>query len=452
MPRKIHYSVSLISLLLIGLATVTWHDGNLPPLKPAVRHVILALYASWFISYWRIIHIRETSIDWSRLWPWVVFPSFFLCFMPPIFSGDLYEYLIRGRILSIYHQNPYVAFPVNFPNDLLRPYSIWITNPDAYGPISVFIQTLPAALFQHSVMGMIAAYKCIVWLFMVASLYFFWKIVHRLSLAEPGRIWAVFALCPLIWVQGLIDGHNDLLMMTFSIISLYFFLLKQHGKAFFFWTCAFLIKYTVILHLPFMILFAVRERWEEEGRFPKAFIMRNLLINLLVVILFFLPFWKGVGVFGAVLHHLGQEDPFYTNTIPYLIEWAMNRVGLVVPAMWVKWGCVGFYGVVYALLLVWCWRVKNINDADFYRIVSLAYLGFYASLYSPLVQWYLVWALFWIILARWPKSLWLVVLYSAVGVLAFYKRINFLIAIALVFYMTLFVSDAVCAKIQKHES
>lgn len=430
-PKKTYFILSVLSLFLISVTIYITGEDNLPPLIPGVRATILALYANIFFSYFLFIRSRESLEESPGRWAWLAFAASVLCLMHPVFSGDLMEYLIRGRMLGLYHASPYRHLPLEFPNDLLRPYSIWYYNPDAYGPLSVYIQTLPALLFPASITGMIASYKGIAMFFFGVSVVYFWKIVKNLGVPDFPRLWAVFAYCPFLIISTAIDGHNDVIMMAFSVVSLYFFLEKKYTRAFLFWTCAFLVKYMVFLHLPFMVILAVKHEWKKTGHFPVMAFFRHLLINFGFAAAMFTPLWAGSKTFLAIFRHY---DSFYTNSIPYMLRQGLALLGVEIEAEFLKNFLTVFYAVIYGYLLFRCWKLKEVTSPGFFRIVAAAYLLFYCVLHSPLVYWYLLWALFWIVLSRWPRTLALVILYSLLALLSFYKRINYLSVIALVAY------------------
>ena len=57
--------------------------------------------------------------------------------LPLLFSRDVYSYAFYGRIVGIYHQNPYVHTPVEFAGDSLWPLvgPKWVDTPAVYGPL-----------------------------------------------------------------------------------------------------------------------------------------------------------------------------------------------------------------------------------------------------------------------------------------------------------------------------
>jgi hypothetical protein len=429
--KKTYYLAATASLGLIAWAILHWGETNLPPLMPAVRYFILALFANWFLAYALLISDPKVSSESPRSWIGVGIIGFFLSFMWPVFSGDLMEYLIRGRMLGLYHVSPYRAIPNDFPNDILRPFSIWITNPDSYGPLSVYIQTIPAMLFPKSITGMIWGYKIIILAFLYTAIYFFWKIVRDLRWVDGPRLWATFAYCPLLLMTAFVDGHNDIIMMTFSVMSVYFLIRQKYSWSFFFWTCGFLVKYMIIFQLPFMVLIAVRMKWSKEHSFPWKFILKMMLMSVLWSVVCFAPVWGGMDTFLAILR---QKGAFYTNTVPYLFYLALTWLKLPANQQVIKFLFLGAFGSFYVYLLARSWQRRSDDYAYFFKASALAYLAFYAALPSPMGYWYLSWAVFLIILAKWPQGFVLVLIYSAVGVTAFFKRINFLLALGTICY------------------
>src|SRR5919106_1324220 len=60
-----------------------------------------------------------------------------LLFIPLLFSRDVYSYAYYGRIAAVYHTNPYVATPADYPQDALAAFvgPKWFDTPAVYGPL-----------------------------------------------------------------------------------------------------------------------------------------------------------------------------------------------------------------------------------------------------------------------------------------------------------------------------
>ena len=79
---------------------------------------------------------------------------------PPLFSTDVFSYQIYGRMLAIYHTNPYTHGATATPLDPLYPYigAQWIYTPSVYGPLFTFIS---AAFASASIAASEFAFKLI---------------------------------------------------------------------------------------------------------------------------------------------------------------------------------------------------------------------------------------------------------------------------------------------------
>ena len=133
--------------------------------------------------------------------------------LPLLFSRDVYSYAYYGRIVAVYHSNPYVATPSDFPRDALAAYvgPKWVATPAVYGPLWTQVSALVVRA-AHSVTAMIVVFRVLA----VAASLGVIAIVARLTRrAWPGR--EAFAIAAIglnpVWVfQSVASGHNDVLV------------------------------------------------------------------------------------------------------------------------------------------------------------------------------------------------------------------------------------------------
>ncbi|GEM_PF-2274745 len=446
-PRPVaaaYYAVSLAALALIEWARNSAGDANLPPLEPATRfwiNLLLLNLGAAFVLFVRSLDRPLSPRQWAVFalaGAWLAVATF------PVFSGDLLEYLVRGRILGLYGENPYRAVPADFPNDLLYPLSIWNDKTDAYGPLFVWIETVPALVARHSINGMVAVEKLIFLGFMGWAAHSFARLARRVTAddGERARLVALFALNPLWIVAALVDGHNDVVMVAFTLCAVADILDRRYTRGFLFWSAAFLVKYTVLLLLPPLVLVALRARSrEEQGRFPWGFALKQTVTNAAFISACFWPLWNGAGTFLTVLQVASGK--FYTNTLPYAFHQALALAGVDVEPATLKLVLTLGYPLVYLWLLRECWLASGTDFRRLARNFCGVYLFFFVTVTSPLGAHYLLWALAWLALSRWPLGTGLVALYSFAGLFAYFKRLNYLILIACVLYsIALIVSRA----------
>lgn len=427
----IYYVISLSTFLVIPLIRNYFGEGNLPPLKVPVRFSINLLYLNLAASFFLFIKNSSQGKISGKGWAFLALLGVLWCSMPPIFSGDLMEHLLRGRILGVYHLNPYQHVPGEFPNDLLYPYSVWREATHAYGPILVYTQALPGLFFKNSILGMTWSYKLFYFVCQLLASYYFLKIIDKFTPAKAVPQFLLFALNPLLIVSTLIDGHPDILMLCFTLMSVYFLLSNRSTLSFLLWSCAFLTKYTVIILLPILVIVSVKREWEGQKVFPWFFILKQAALNLAFMAAVFAPVWTGWDTFKVPLKMSGL---FYTNTIPYLAHQALQAAHLNITPQAVKVFVTVSYLIFYIyVLLAFCKR-GDPPWRRFFRLISLVYLFFYGTIIFPFGFHYLMWGLPWLILAEWPMPNLLIALYSFAGLFSYFKRINYLLVLAAAIY------------------
>lgn len=427
--------LALSFLILVVLLPVRAHFGetNLPPLKAGVRFIanLLFLNLAWAF-YLTARKVGETGRIRAREWAFFWVPALVLCTMPPIFGGDLMEYLMRGRILGIYHHSPYRHVPMEFPADPFYAFCIWRKIPETYGPLWSYLEGLAALPFKASVAGTIFSQKLVLAAFMLLGIYFFKKLVSALGWNSEGSLVGLFALNPLVWISSILDGHNDVVMVALTIAAVYFLVTDRFTRAFLIFTAAFLMKYTVILILPFLIVFAVRREMARKGRFPWTFVFLQAVYNVAFMVVAFFPLWAGPEkTFEALTN---TRTWFHTNTIPYAVQQALGLLGVHARPVGLKRVFLGAYGAAYLYFLYSELTDKRFNALRWVRRLCLVYLFFYLTITIPFNFHYLQWALPWLILSHWPMSEFLVTLYSFTGLFSYFKRMNYLILLACPLY------------------
>ncbi len=434
--KRVYFLLSVLALWIMAFVMVWQGETNLPPLKIAVRYTILALYANLGFAY--VWWSSDTHIKKERLtiWIWLALAGVLLSFLPPVFSGDMMYYLMRGRILGIYGKTPYAHTPSEFPNDMWRPYDIWPNQTDAYGPLSVYMQTAPVVVFGNAIVWTVWAYKIILLGLVALSVVYFWKLAEEFVPEGGMRLWVLYAYSPFVIVNAFIDGHNDIGLMALSVPSVYYLLKRKYGRAFLFWTLAFSVKYMVLLILPFYLITMMKQE-KMSLMSLAASVWKYAFLAAGILFLLFWPIWGGIQTFVPILKTTAW---FYTSSIPYAFQQGLKLAGIDMHWRAVQYLFLSGYAALYAWLIWHCFR-KGSNPRELFRCLALAYAGFYISLISPLAAWYWLWAFPWIVLAQWPRTTLLVVLYSFTSLLAFFKRINYLSVIAASTYISVLFYD-----------
>lgn len=208
------------------------------------------------------------------------------------FSGDVYSYIMYGRVAAVHGSNPMLVTPDQFPDD---PFLSHMTmnyrdTVSVYGPIWVLL-SVGATRLAEAVGGDLTTYVVLYRLVCLAgyagSVVAVWALASRWRPNQVVSATLTYALCPLTVVE-LSAIHNDFVMM--GLIGAGFVLADRRrvGLAVGAITAAALVKWIAVVPMVFVVVAALsaapdaRRRWGVAGR--------ALLACVLVTFVAFAPF------------------------------------------------------------------------------------------------------------------------------------------------------------------
>lgn len=222
--------------------------------------------------------------------------SAILIFSYPFLSHDFLKYMFDAKILTQYHLNPYLTRPVDLADDSWLRFMQWVEQPFRYGPIFLFIIIIPSFLSTGKFLLSFLFFKTSFILFYLLAVYLLQKMNKR---------WAIiFATHPLILIDGLVNGHNDLIGVSLFITGIY--LLKKRRIV----SRLVLLASVGIKYLTLPVIFvSLKDRFKmNKYIFISFLILPFLLLNsfignlflaeihtwYFIVIIGFLPFYEKI--------------------------------------------------------------------------------------------------------------------------------------------------------------
>jgi len=426
------YGAGFLLFLTLWPARSFTGDANLPPLDPGFRIWAAFVLGLWLFGYALLLRAREPFPQDPRALAALGLGALALCFLSPMFSGDIHEYLIRGRILAVYHQSPYGHTPSEYPGDLFAPLSTWRNLPMDYGPAAGYLQAAASLPFVRSAAGTVFFYK-----FMMLGFYalLIWSLLRLCGeLKLPGGTFLALAagFNPPLIAHTLADGHNDLPMLALCVLSVYFLVRGHQARCMIAWTLAFLIKYSSALLFPFLAVGIIKHVTGQGGGRRLVCFFAGIAACLGITVLSYFPFRADLKTHFMVFGYLGK---FYTNTLPYAIHQFLSAVGFGVSEDGVSLACKLLSGLVILAVFLVSVRKAESGSVLFFRAICLCHAAFFFQVSAPFHAWYLLWMLPWIVFSRWPCPAALLTLYSAVMLFAYAKRVNYLIILASILYV-----------------
>jgi hypothetical protein len=179
----------------------------------------------------------------------------------PFHSTDVFGYINRGWQQVHYGQNPYVYHLNDIPNWQTDPMfrEHWIYNPNPYGFLFTLLARLIASLSGGNWWAALAMFKAVN-LIMYASIgWILWLGSRRLQFIKPQLALYLFLWSPLVLLQHLANGHNDLLVGLLILLAVYLAIRENY-----FWivptlVAATLLKFAPVLLIPPALILVVRK-------------------------------------------------------------------------------------------------------------------------------------------------------------------------------------------------
>lgn len=161
----------------------------------------------------------------------------------PFLSHDFFNYLFDAKIFTVYGANPYTTKPGDFPADEWLRFMHWTHRTYPYGPVFLVLSFIPLfASFGKFVLAF-GFFKLMNTGFYLLGVYALSKISKKTAL--------MFALHPLILIEGLVNGHNDLIGVTLTLYGIMLLRTKHVKKA---WVMVFAGVGVKYLTAPFVAI------------------------------------------------------------------------------------------------------------------------------------------------------------------------------------------------------
>ena len=222
---------------------------------------------------------------------------------PQLLSGDLWSYVIYGRVAVIDHGNPLVDPPSAYPGDPFLGRVDWKATPSVYGPAWTDVAVLLTHVAQW-LGGSAVAYAVTFRGFIFAAHLVNAALVRRILRAiRPARAtWGalLYAWNPLCLVEFAGNGHNDGFMLTLVLAGIAFAAAGRTTTPVGWLVAAGLTKLTGGLGVPAYSLWVARR--QPSARPAILMVARHLAVALLIAAALYAPFWRGAQTFHATTH------------------------------------------------------------------------------------------------------------------------------------------------------
>lgn len=281
--------------------------------RPLATGIYVAVVAGLFVFYAHFLRrVKKGNLTLNQAWKVILAAAGVLFFSFPAFSHDIFNYMATAKVAFFYQENPYLVMPMEFPGEPMLLFMHAANKYALYGPAWISLTALAHELGRGHLLLSVFTFKALVMAFYLGLAW----LISRLS---KSRVYSLvfFALNPLVLIETLVSGHNDVVMMFFGLLSLFLLFQKRRVTSLVFLGISAGIKYATIVFLPFYFLFG----WLKKPR-KKSRLVTELALAMYFVFLFLSPL----------------REEIYSW---YLI-WIISLVALVPEKKFLSWLTLGF--------------------------------------------------------------------------------------------------------------
>ncbi len=220
--------------------------------RPLSTELFIGILVLLFISYFWLLYLTHKKvISNKQFWYLLLIVVCILTFSYNAFSYDIFNNIFDAKIVTFYHQNPYLHKALDFPKDPMRSFMHWTQRTYPYGPLFLLLNIGLSYLGIKIFILTFFIFKIVTSLFFLGCIYYLQKILggwRKETLFQS----AFFAFNPLVIIESIVSSHNDVIMLFFALCGLYYLMKKKYLFAILLTLCSPLIKQATFL-LPIII-------------------------------------------------------------------------------------------------------------------------------------------------------------------------------------------------------
>lgn len=180
---------------------------------------IVVLLAGCAAFMWSSRAAWRGAISVRTVFWWAIVFNLAMLMVPLLMSRDVYSYAMYCKISGVYHQNPYVSVPEDFPDDPLLALTgpKWNDTPAVYGPmfsllsaqVTRVVSDIGDQIFFFRLLAVIAS---------IATLVVIRRFVGQVAPTRTAFVLVLFGWNPVVLFHSVASGHNDMLV-ALSVIG-----------------------------------------------------------------------------------------------------------------------------------------------------------------------------------------------------------------------------------------
>jgi hypothetical protein len=292
--------------------------SNMAP-EAALLYVFsfLALFGLYWLGMRRLLR-PLTRVHWILVVGFAIVFNVALLPMYTADAADIYDYIIRGRMSSVYGLNPLHDVPSQIRNDPFYELAAWHDVSSAYGPAWEALSSVVSRVVGNDFMANVIGYKLVSLISYLLTALFIGLTLRELA---PRRMLLgvyLFAWNPLVVYLTGGGGHNDTLMTACMLFSVYCLVRRWYVTSTLGALFGALVKFIPILLLPIIGVVALRGL---QGRARLRFVVLSAALGALMLVAVYGPYWTGLETLS-----IERRGSMFTGSAATLLRQALSPI------------------------------------------------------------------------------------------------------------------------------
>lgn len=225
--------------------------------------IFFILFSCIFLLYILILkNYKKIFKSKKQIFALILIVAVLFMIVIPCTSSDVYSYIATGWSAAHYKENPYYISPGQIvdntgQNEFMfnKVAANWRYETAVYGPLWTMICTVLSWMSFGNIDIALLVFKLVNLMIHLINCRLIYKITKK------NLFVIIYGLNPCILFEALSNVHNDIFIILFVLLAIYFVTKKKNlFLAVMFIAMATAVKYLAILILPFIVLYAVKEK------------------------------------------------------------------------------------------------------------------------------------------------------------------------------------------------
>ena len=344
----------------------------------------LVLFIVMTYVYLKIIKRKDMFNNIKDILKYVAIIGSIFLIMLPWTSSDIFYYMGVGELDSKYNQNPYYVTmeeyynqnEQNIDDEILEKgaSNFWAGTTVVYGPIAQLIFKICTSISMKNINLCLIIFKVLNLVIHMSNCYLIYKISGKKQFS------IIYGLNPFILLECIGNVHNDIILVFFVLLALYFVTKKKNIYiSILFLALATGIKYFTILLLPIIIMYYFRDEKRIGIRFLKC--IQFGILFLVIFALEYILYFKDLQVILGMFTQMNR----YAKSI-YSVLLQKNEQTMIVIRTIIIY-------VFFIYYIKFCIDLITEKDIKLYKIMRKYNLSLVLAILvlTNCQQWYLVW-------------------------------------------------------------